>query len=305
MANRQKYYAQQGGLYACGVNMRLAVWAILVMVIFSCAKEQKQLIVKTGGAEKSIRLSELKNRFGDTTIEIDDYYLHRKVHYRAISLPALLNALAAEAGTFDEFVFRCADGYLAHVSRADFDAGKLANFYLAYGESTRGAQPGAATDGIGASGENGDYFSSKIIQGKAEISPEPFYAVATEKASFRTLSWPYEIVAIELVDFKKTFPALFVAGMDQNASAGFQLFRQECVKCHSLNLQGGDIGPELNVPRNITEYRDEAFLKSFIRNASAYRAKSKMQSFAHLSDAQIGQIIAYLKVMRLHKTRQP
>ena len=304
--------------------MRLAVWAILVMVIFSCAKEQKQLIVKTGGAEKSIRLSELKNRFGDTTIEIDDYYLHRKVHYRAISLPALLNALAAEAGTFDEFVFRCADGYLAHVSRADFDAGKLANFYLAYGESTRGAQPGAATDGIGASGEstgsarpgaatdgigasgeNGDYFSSKIIQGKAEISPEPFYAVATEKASFRTLSWPYEIVAIELVDFKKTFPALFVAGMDQNASAGFQLFRQECVKCHSLNLQGGDIGPELNVPRNITEYRDEAFLKSFIRNASAYRAKSKMQSFAHLSDAQIGQIIAYLKVMRLHKTRQP
>lgn len=272
--------------------MRLAIWAFLVTVIFSCAKEQKQLIVKNGSAQKSIRLSELKKRFGDRTIEIDDYYLHRKVNYRAISLPALLNALVAEAGTFDEFVFRCADGYLAHVSRADFDAGKLNNFFLAYGEST-----GAA------SGEEGDRFSSRIMQGKAEISPEPFYAVATEKTSFHTLSWPYEIVAIELVDFKKTFPALFITGMDKNASAGFQLFRQECVKCHSLNLQGGDIGPELNVPRNITEYRDEAFLKSFIRDASAYRAKSKMQSFAHLSDQQIADVIAYLKLMQRHKIK--
>ena len=148
-------------------------------------------------------------------------------------------------------------------------------------------------------------IESRILQGKAEISPEPFYAVATEKESFRTLSWPYEIIAIELVDFRKTFPALFVADMKKDANAGFQLFRQECVKCHSLNLQGGDIGPELNIPRNITEYRDDAFLRAFIRNASAYRAKSKMQSFANLSDTQIGEIIAYLKVMRFHKTGQP
>ena len=285
--------------------MRLVICAILATAILACAKEQKQLIVKTGAAEKSIRLAELKSRFGDTTVEIDDYYLHRKVRYRAISLPALLRALSAEAGQFDEFVFRCADGYLAHVSRADFEAGKLDNFYLAYGESTRRAQPGAATDGILTPGEKGDSFSSKIMQGKAAISPEPFYAVASEKESFRTLSWPYEIVAIELLDFKKTFPALYVPGMEKSAVAGFDLFRKECLKCHSLNLQGGDIGPELNVPRNITEYRDEAFLKSFIRNASAYRAKSRMQSFAHLTDAQIGDVIAYLKLMRRHKISQP
>lgn len=262
--------------------MRLTICVLLSLAFLACGKEQKHLVVKLGGAEKSIRLSELKNRFGNTTVEVDDYYLHRKIRYRAISLPALLRALSAEAGQFDEFVFRCADGYLAHVSRPDFEAGKLNAFFLAYGEEE-------------------DRFSSKIMQGKAEISPEPFYAVATDKESFRTLSWPYEIVAIELLDFKKTFPALFVSGMDKNASAGFQLFREECLKCHSLNLQGGDIGPELNVPRNITEYRNEAFLRSFIRNASAYRAKSKMQSFAHLSDTMIGNVVAYLKVMRRHK----
>ncbi len=255
---------------------------ILLLVLVACAKQQKHLTVKMGNAEKAIRLAGLKTRFGDTSVEIDDYYLRRKVRYRAISLPALLKALSAEAGQFDEFVFRCADGYLAHVSRADFEAGKLNNFYLAYGE-------------------DGDRFSSKIMQGKAEISPEPFYAVATEKESFRTLSWPYEIVAIELVDFKKAFPALFVAGMDKNASAGFQLFRQECLKCHSLNLQGGDIGPELNVPRNITEYRDEVFLRAFIRNASAYRAKSKMPPFPNLKDEEIGQVVSYLRKMKEHQ----
>lgn len=259
---------------------------IVSLLAIQCGNEQKILLVKTGSAEKKIPLADLVSRFGDKTIEVDDYYLHRKMQYRAIALPPLLNSLAAEAGQFDEFVFRCADGYLAHVSRADFESGKLANFFLAYGEG-------------------GSRFKSKILQGKAEVSPEPFYAVATEKESFRTLSWPYEIVAIELVDFKKNFPALYATGMDKSAIAGFDVFRKECLKCHSLNLQGGDIGPELNVPRNITEYRDEVFLRSFIRNASAYRAKSKMQSFAHLSDAQISDVIAYLKAMRRHKVGQP
>lgn len=264
--------------------MRFTIVILICAAMIACGKEQKQLKVKTGRAEKSIRLAELKSRFGDTTVEVDDYYLHRKVRYRAISMPALLKALAAEAGQFDEFVFRCADGYLAHVARADWEAGKLDKFFLAFGEE-------------------GDAFKSKIQQGKAEVSPEPFYAVATDLASFSTLSWPYEVIAVELVDFKSTFPALYVAGMNKAASAGFDLFRRECLKCHSLNLQGGDIGPELNVPRNITEYRDDVFLKAFIRDASAYRAKSKMQSFAHLSDAQIGDVIAYLKVMRSHKIK--
>lgn len=265
--------------------MRLAIWAFLVTVIFSCAKEQKQLIVKNGSAQKSIRLSELKKRFGDRTIEIDDYYLHRKVNYRAISLPALLNALVAEAGTFDEFVFRCADGYLAHVSRADFESGKLDSFYLALGEG-------------------GDSFKSNIPQGKALISPEPFYAVATDKAGFATLSWPYELVAIELVNFKAMFPKLYFAGLEKNAptKAGFDIFRKECLKCHSLNLQGGDIGPELNIPQNITSYRDEKYLRAFIRNASSYRAKSKMPPFPNLKEEEIGYVLAYLRKMKDHQT---
>lgn len=271
--------------------MRSRVYLITCIVFIAglnCSGEGKQLAVVVGSKEKKISLSDLVSRFGDKTIEVDDYYLLRKMRYRAIPMVPLLKSLAAEAVQYDEIVFRCADGYLAHVTRADFDAGKLANFHLAYGE-------------------DGTRFKSKIPQGKAEISPEPFYAVATDKASFKALSWPYEVVAIELVDFKTKFPALYFTGMGDHSEAakGFAVFRKECLKCHSLNLQGGDIGPELNIPRNITEYRDKTFLKAFIRNASSFRAKSKMPSFEHLKDTEIVEVITYLKAMRLYKIGQP
>lgn len=248
----------------------------------------KELIFKAGTVENRLTLAELKSRFGAETVAVDDYYLKRPMRYNALNLKKMLTAFAAETPGYDEFIFRCADGYLAHVSRADFEAGKLDSFYIAFGE-------------------NGDSFQSNIPQGKALISPEPFYAVATDKAGFSTLSWPYELVAIELVNFRTMFPKLYFPGLenDKNAKAGFDLFRKECLKCHSLNLQGGDIGPELNIPKNITEYRDETYLKSFIRDASAYRAKSKMPAFTHLAPNQIGEIIRYLRAMGGYKGAQP
>ncbi len=258
--------------------------AALAFATLCCNSGEKSLLVQIGTRQKKIPLSELKNTFGSTNVTVDDHYLKRAVNYRAVPLAKMLKTLTTEFQAYDEFIFRCADGYLAHVSREDFEAGRLDSFFLAYGEDA-------------------DSFRSKIPQGKAEVSPEPFYAVATDAAGFATLSWPYELVAIELVNFKQTFPALYFAGIEKSieASKGFALFRKECLKCHSLNLQGGDIGPELNVPLNVTEYRDAATLKKFIRNASAFRAKSKMPPYTHLSDAQLESILAYLKAMAKHK----
>lgn len=235
--------------------------------------------------KKLVSLSELRQSAGDREVEVDDHYLQRRVSYRALPLAPLLRAWAP-AGPYDEVLFHCADGYEARASRADLEQGRLDSFFLAYGEG-------------------GERFQSMIQQGKAQVSPEPFYAVSTDPKGYATLSWPYEVVGLEFIRFAEKYPGLLPDAVAQNTvtRAGFDLFRKECLRCHSLNLMGGEIGPELNVPRNITEYRDEAYLRAFIRNASAFRARSKMPPFTGLTDSQLANVLSYLREMTKFKVR--
>ncbi|GAB4437480.1 MAG: cytochrome c [Turneriella sp.] len=260
--------------------------AILILVAFVTAcKPQKQLEVATLQGKKLVSLSELRLSAGDREVEVEDHYLKRRVSYRALPLASLLRAWAP-AGPYDEILFHCADGYEARASRVDLEQGRLDSFFLAYGEG-------------------GERFRSRILQGKEQVSPEPFYAVSTDPQGYATLSWPYEVVGVEFIRFAEKYPGLLPDAVAQNpvTRAGFDLFRKECLRCHSLNLMGGEIGPELNVPRNITEYRDSAYLRAFIRNASAFRARSKMPPFTDLSETELESILYYLVRMKMHKPR--
>jgi mono/diheme cytochrome c family protein len=66
-------------------------------------------------------------------------------------------------------------------------------------------------------------------------------------------------------------------------------------------LQGGVLGPELNAPKNVTEYWQLHDLKAFIRNPESYRYQSKMPAFSHFSDADIDAVLAYLQQMKQQK----
>ena len=70
--------------------------------------------------------------------------------------------------------------------------------------------------------------------------------------------------------------------------------------CHSINGEGGKVGPELNVPMSIVEYRSAVQLKAFIRNPERFRYTT-MPAHEHLSDKDLDALLAYFEAMRERK----
>ena len=88
--------------------------------------------------------------------------------------------------------------------------------------------------------------------------------------------------------------------VEARAEAGYQLFRTYCLACHTVNLQGGKMGPELNVPQNIFAYRDGDQVRAFDRNPQSFRAASLMPP-QMIADDKLEAIFAYLRAMEKRK----
>jgi mono/diheme cytochrome c family protein len=74
-----------------------------------------------------------------------------------------------------------------------------------------------------------------------------------------------------------------------------------------MNRQGpAQVGPDLNLPRNPTEYFKESVLPQYIRNPKSFRSweGGKMPGFGPevFSDGDIDAIVAYLKEMAFEKS---
>ena len=119
------------------------------------------------------------------------------------------------------------------------------------------------------------------------------------------LSWPWQITGIELTSLSREFPHSAPPALSgEVAKAGYLAFRQHCIKCHSINGDGGAVGPELNYPVNVTEYWKAEWLARFIADPQRIRANSKMIPFYRdmkNREAAISTIIEYLKVMKDNK----
>lgn len=162
-----------------------------------------------------------------------------------------------------------------------------------------------------AIGENGQGLFSLLIRSNGEtVDPGPFFLVweniqdvAASKDPW--LSWPWQITAIELTSFNREYPnSTPPPASSETVEKGFLAFRQHCIKCHTINGDGGNIGPELNYPVSVTEYWQSKWLHRFIANPQSVRANSKMISFNRDVDNReelIEDIIAYLKSMTRKK----
>lgn len=158
--------------------------------------------------------------------------------------------------------------------------------------------------------EGRDGFSS-FRRGEGEtVDPGPFWVVwdvidDPAAKSDPWLSWPWQLVGMELVRLDLEFPrAAPPANASEDAKRGFTAFLQHCVKCHRINGEGGDIGPELNYPVSVTEYWQPTWLPKFIADPRSVKWNSKMVGFypgVRNREAIIRDIVAYLNVMARHK----
>ncbi len=140
-------------------------------------------------------------------------------------------------------------------------------------------------------------------KGRKMATPAPYYLVwAGVRASEPGFAWPYKLARFSVQSFEFRYgQATPPAGAPAQAQRGFRLFVQNCVSCHSVNQVGGDIGPELNVPRNVTEYWSPTHLAAFVAAPESYRLRSRMPNFSHLPQADRSAILAYLAAMRGRK----
>lgn len=209
-----------------------------------------------------------------------DPYYERTKRYRALPLRAVLEAGLSELGpelADAEWILRASDGYAVILSgRVLLEEGA----HLAIEDlEVPGWEP----------------------IGPKRANPGPFYLVWSkpEQQDVKTHPRPWQLASVEVKTSGTSYPHTVPTGADESAQRGYAIFRAQCLRCHMVNREGGAVGPELNVPMSVVEYRDAAYLRSFIRNPWRYRYGA-MPPMA-LTDAELDDVLAYLHAMRARK----
>lgn len=235
---------------------------------------------RDGRPVRSFSLAELTELSPPVTVSGFDPYYQRAKRFRAMPLEALLVAAFSPATVVElarmQFVLRAQDGYTvplsgqrlleggAHLAIADLDV--------------------AAWEPIGPRRAN----------------PGPFYLVWSNPAQgdLETHPRPWQLATIEIAAFETVFPHTAPVGEPDGAPAwrGYALFREQCVRCHAVNREGGRVGPDLNVPRSIVEYRPAEQIRSYIRNPLRFRY-SVMPAHPGLTDGDLDGLLAYFQRM--------
>jgi mono/diheme cytochrome c family protein len=268
----------------------LALAAVLAILLPCDVRSQPSptLGFVRDGKTRAIERTELARLCGVRRVSLEDPYYGRRKSYLACPLIEVLRQGfeidAADLAGLD-VIFRASDGYARPRTGAlvTGDGG-----WLALTDADLGTLEAPAWDPID----------------RAQVDPGPFYVVWSGEGQGDThrYPWPYQLVRIELTTLAETYPLTVppAAPAGSPELAGYDIFKTECIACHAINGQGGKVGPDLNVPRSIVEYRPEAQIKQYIRDPASFRYTS-MPAHGHLSDAQLDAVVAYFRSMSRHK----
>ena len=267
------------------------VLAAFGLISLNALAAEAALQIVTDKARLSFSQSQLLSRRDLQTLSItDSEYKQRFTQFKAISMANLLTGLAIPELAVIQF--NSSDGFSANLekSRLLSSAPKASKAFLAIED------PNSPWPQLG---------------GKT-ASAGPFYLLWTnpQASGIGPEEWPYGIVSIHVLsDAHSVFPNIFpAANATPNVQNGFKSFEKNCFACHKMNGNGtASVGPDLNLPRNPTEYFAARELTALIRNPASVRTWPGMVmrgfSEAVISDPELADLIAYLGYMSTHKAK--
>jgi mono/diheme cytochrome c family protein len=258
------------------------------------APQDPALVIQAGGNEVVFRRSALLKRKDLKTLDIDydPAFPGKKLHYQAVPAHALFEGLKIPNDATIQF--KCLDGFSGPINRAQLLNSSSSNS-VAY----------VAIEGP-------DEHWPAINPPSDTRTPAPFYLVWVDpkKSGIGQEQWPFQLAGFEVKGaLAAAFPAIqpdIKLPASHPARRGFEIFVKTCFPCHTLNKQGeAQMGPDLNLPKNPTEYFTDSTLKEFIRNPQNLHVwpQSKMTPFGKeaLSDGDLSAVVAYLHHMAKRK----
>ena len=265
------------------------LWMALGCVAVASANEPN-LTVTVAGRTTTYAPASLLGMRATTSVTIpDDVAYKREMSFRAVPAASLLAGIGPE----DTLRFVASDGFVATIPAALLLARTGAVAYLAV-EPVDAPWPALKPEGGPSAGP---FYLVWLNPQRSRITPE---------------QWPYQIARIESVaPLAKRYPMLApAASAHDTVRRGYAVFEKNCSVCHTLNL-GGDanVGPDLNVPYNPTEYLRVDALRRLIRDPQTLRRwpAAKMPAFEPrlLSDRDLTDLLAYLRHMADRKVTVP
>ena len=237
-----------------------------------------------GVLKKSIHDDTLRSSKNTARIAVIEPHESQLISYKGVPFSELMDqSIGTSWREADEILFTCTDGYQPSIPVAKFKRFKA---WLVWGR------------------EDGKPFQvTNKLHGNEHVTLGPYYLVWDNNHNEELLrdgadDFPYQIVSLDLISFKDKFAKIAPPpGADVNE--GFLLYRKYCMKCHTLNGEGGAKGPELKT-MDFVGAKQRAIFRRWILAPQEIRKGTTMPAFGpHLKDREqrADKILDYLARM--------